>query len=236
VQGIVFCSRCRGMKVGWNVRYLNHRIRCKDWISKPAKLFILTALLAVLVLGFPTPSALVFSGDATQQPVRTASIFQGPVFHVNDPAVRLIGTFLKGYDVDETHRNRVAESIVTSSKKYNMDPRLIASVVVVESRANPFAISNRDSIGIMQIHIPTWGPSADREGINLFKIEDNIDFGTRILRDYVRQSGLWDGVKRYKGYSPDVPESEQGALDYVAKVQRVYGFQEQTPSSPEILQ
>jgi soluble lytic murein transglycosylase-like protein len=148
----------------------------------------------------------------------------------------LIGTFLKGYDVDETHRNRVAESVVTSSKKYNMDPRLIASIVVVESRANPFAISNRDSIGIMQIHIPTWGTAADREGINLFKIEDNIDFGTRILRDYVRQAGLWDGVKRYKGWSPDVPESEQGAMDYVAKVQRVYGFQEQTTSQPELLQ
>ena len=29
----------------------------------------------------------------------------------------------------------------------------------------------------MQIHLPTWGLTADREDINLFKIEDNIDFG-----------------------------------------------------------
>src|SRR5262249_12160805 len=76
----------------------------------------------------------------------------------------------------------------------------------------------------------------DREGINLFKIEDNIDFGTRILKDYARQFGLWEGVKRYKGWIADDPESEHSAEEYLAKVQRIYAFRQPTPSTPELLQ
>ena len=96
--------------------------------------------------------------------------------------------------------------------------------MIVESRANPFAISGSDAIGMMQIHLPTWGPRADKEGINLFKIEDNIEFGTRILKDYIRRFGLWEGVKRYKGWNPGSPASAEAVSDYVAKVQGIYGF------------
>ena len=97
--------------------------------------------------------------------------------------------------------------------------------MIVESRANPFAISNADAIGIMQIHLPTWGREADKEGINLFKIEDNVDFGARILKDYVRRFGLWEGVKRYKGWNPDSRDSLESAEEYAAKVQRTYIFE-----------
>jgi soluble lytic murein transglycosylase-like protein len=130
----------------------------------------------------------------------------------------------------------VALSVVRSARRHNLDPRLIASIVIVESRANPFAISSRDSIGIMQVHLPTWGRKADGEGINLFKIEDNVDFGARILKDYVRQSGLWEGVKRYKGWFPDNPQSESSAEEYVAKVQRIYGYQQPVAATADLLQ
>jgi soluble lytic murein transglycosylase-like protein len=139
-----------------------------------------------------------------------------------NPAVRALTSFLTKYKVAKEHQDRVAEAIVASGRKYNLDPRLVASIMIVESRANPFAISTSDAIGIMQIHLPTWGRTADREDINLFKIEDNVDFGVRILRDYVRRYGLWDGVKRYKGWDSQVPESTQSAEEYVQKVQRIY--------------
>jgi soluble lytic murein transglycosylase-like protein len=218
------------MRVGWNARYVFHCLACKEWIGRSSKLLILTVLLAVLVFAFPTPSALVFSVDGLQGPVRR-SVVRAPVLAVIDPAVHSIETFLKGYGVNQSHRNRVAESIVSSAKKHNLDPRLIASIVIVESRANPFAISSREAIGIMQVHLPTWGHTADREGVNLFKIEDNVDFGTRILRDYIRQSGLWEGVKRYKGWFTNNPESENSVLEYLAKVQRIYGLQESVASA-----
>ena len=100
---------------------------------------------------------------------------------------------------------------------------MIASVVIVESGANPFAISESDSVGMMQIHIHTWGTMADREGINLFKIEDNIDFGSRILKDYSgRFGGIWEGVKRYKGWNPESPESAENVQAYIDKVRGLY--------------
>jgi soluble lytic murein transglycosylase-like protein len=191
---------------------------------------ILTVFLVALIFAFPAPSAFVFSVDGLEQPVRTRSSI-GQAAPVIDAAVGSIENLLKGWGVDQTHRLRVAESIVNSAKRHNLDPRLIASIVIVESRANPFAISSRDAVGIMQVHIPTWGKKADKEGINLFKIEDNVDFGTRILKDYIRQSGIWGGVKRYKGWFADNPESESSVLEYLAKVKRVFGLQQAEDST-----
>jgi len=242
VQSIVFCNRCRGMRVGRNAPYFFHCLTCEQWVSKPSKLLIFTVVLAVFIFSYPSPNTSVFSQVSMEQPIQAAS-FQAPVTPLlelgppaPDPAIGPIQAFLKVYGVEESRIIRVAESIVASAKKYNLDPRLIASIMIVESRANPFAISGSDSIGIMQIHLPTWGHTADREGINLFNIEDNIDFGTRILKDYARRFGLWEGVKRYKGWFADDPQSEHSAEEYLAKVQRIYAFRQPITSTSGILQ
>jgi hypothetical protein len=223
------------MRVGWNGPYLVHCLCCKEWVSASSKLLILTVFLAVIVLGFPTPSAFVFS-DTSAGPAVIEASFPVRNVPVTDPAVHAMETFLRTYGAAEANRSRVAASIVEAARKYDLEPRLIASIVIIESRANPFAISGSDAIGIMQIHLPTWGQTAEREGVNLFKIEDNIDFGARILKDYVRQAGLWDGVKRYNGWVPENPESEQAALDYVSKVQHIYGIPELPTTTANLLQ
>jgi soluble lytic murein transglycosylase-like protein len=97
--------------------------------------------------------------------------------------------------------------------------------MIVESRGNPFAISGQDAVGIMQIHLPTWGNTADRENINLLKIEDNIDFGARILKDYIRRFGDSEGIRRYNGFIPGEPTWEKSSQEYLDKVQQVYDFQ-----------
>jgi transglycosylase-like protein with SLT domain len=232
MQPFVFCDRCRGLRVGWNRRYLLHYLVCKDMVVASSKLLVLMPVLVVMLFTFPTAGTVVFSDFSPKEIVLEAEPEDSPnTSTVPDPAVRSIEGFLKRYAVNESVRERVAESIVDSARKHNLDPKLIASVMIVESRANPFAISPSDSIGVMQIHLPTWGKTADREGINLFKIEDNVDFGTRILKDYVKEFGLWDGVKRYKGWTSDSPESQQAVLEYVTKVRRVYGLDPQPPSS-----
>jgi len=238
MQPIAFCSRCRGMKVGWNGRYILHCLTCKEWLSKSSKLLIITILLSVLVLGFPTPSAVVSSGQGSTPAVQEAG-FDIALLPAANAAVRSMEAFsmeafLKKYDVDPAHRSRIAAAIVNSARKYDVDSRLVASIMIVESRANPFAISNLESIGIMQIHLPTWGETAEEQGINLFKIEDNVDFGVRILKDYVRRFGLWEGVKRYKGWNPDDEDSSQAVEEYLAKVQHIYGF-EKSSLSAELL-
>jgi len=223
MQSIAFCNRCRGMKVGWNRRYLVHCFACRISRSKSYKSLILTVFASVLVLAFSTPTALVFSDQEKVQPLRQAAR-QTPSVVRDDPAVANMNAFLEKYKVDVGQRPRIAGAIVASGRKYNVDPRLVASIMIVESRANPFAISESDAIGIMQIHLPTWGPQADKEGINLFKIEDNIRFGTQILQGYIRRFGLWEGVKRYKGWNPESSSSAEAVSNYVAKVQGIYGY------------
>lgn len=225
MQAIAFCSRCRGMRIGWNRQYMAHCLVCKEWISKSSKLLILTILIAILLFASQNPGALVFSdlnpAESLERPVVQASVAPVPT----SPAVAAIEAFLDRYKIEAPHRTRIAQAIVSSGRKYNLDPRLVASIMIIESRANPFAISTSDSIGIMQIHLPTWGHTADKENINLFKVEDNVDFGVRILRDYIRRFGVWDGVKRYKGWNSESPQSTQNVEDYLQKIQRVYGYE-----------
>jgi soluble lytic murein transglycosylase-like protein len=109
--------------------------------------------------------------------------------------------------------------------KYNVDPKLVTSVVIVESGANPFAVSGSNAVGIMQIHLPTWGFVAEQQGINLFKIEDNADLGVRILSGYIKSYGEWGGVAHYLGQT-DEPASQRAAAEYVQKVQKVYGMKQ----------
>jgi hypothetical protein len=223
MQTIAFCSRCRGMRVGWNQRYVFHWLLCRPWRRNSSRLAALALLTAVLFILVPEPGGSVLSGNQLAQPIQKTT-FQPIVVPVS-PAVRTMDAFLEKNEIRASERLHLAESIVTSAIKHDLSPRLIASIMIVESRGNAFAISGADAVGIMQIHLPTWGQIAVREGINLFRIEDNIDFGARILKTYIRQFGLWEGVKRYNGFIVDNPTSVQSAEEYVGKVQRVYEFQ-----------
>jgi soluble lytic murein transglycosylase-like protein len=138
-------------------------------------------------------------------------------------AAAVLEDLLEREQVDEELRQRIALAILESGKRHDLDPLLLASIMVVESRGNPFAVSHAGSMGIMQIHLPTWGPVVDQEGINLFDIEDNVDLGARILKGYIGKDGIWDAVARYKGRYA-TPESWESAAAYVRRVQRVYGL------------
>jgi soluble lytic murein transglycosylase-like protein len=180
------------------------------------------AVVALMVFGFPKPGASVGSVPALPQ----QEVADVPAVPAVDVELRSTNAFLKLHQVSETNRERLAESIVTSARKHGLNPRLLASIVVVESRGNPFAISGQDAVGIMQIHLPTWGNTADRENINLLKIEDNIDFGARILKDYVRRFGVSEGIRRYNGFIPGEPTWEKSSQEYLDRVQQVYNFKQ----------
>jgi hypothetical protein len=237
MEPITFCQRCRGMKVGWNRKYILHCLVCRELVSKSLKFISVTAILSSLIFAFPISTGVVFSDPDTRTEVQPPIVTEAPFIPTKDPAVPSIEHFLSAYGVDARQLDRVSAAIVQSSRKYNLDPKLVASIVVVESRANPFAISDSSSVGIMQIHLPTWGPIADEENINLFKVEDNVAFGVRILKGYVTRFGLWPGVMRYKGWT-DVADSQQKADDYVQKVKRIYAPQSvsEKPVSEPVLQ
>ena len=217
---IAFCLRCGGMEMGWNKRFVAHKLYCKGWIHKSSRVAGL-AVVVMMVFGFPKPGA---SGSVPALPHQELTdISAVPAVDAEIPSMN---AFLKLHQVSESNRERLAESIVTSARKHGLNPRLLASIVVVESRGNPFAISGQDAVGIMQIHLPTWGNTADRENINLLKIEDNIDFGARILKDYVQRFGVSEGIRRYNGFIPGEPTWEKSSQEYLDRVQQVYNFKQ----------
>ena len=204
------------MKVGWNRKYLTHRIVCMGRPSLYLRLPFYTITVAFLISFFPSTTSVEVS-DRSDPAATTVQAGGEEVATASDPAVYAIEDVLGRHSrVDSVQRARIARAVVTSARKHDVDPFLVASILVVESSGNPFAISGRDAVGIMQIHVPTWGLLAETEGINLFRLEDNIDLGTRILKDYTRRHGLWEGVLRYLGVS--------GPGDGTSYVQRVQGI------------
>jgi len=218
MQPIAFCDRCRGMKVGYNRRYVIHCMLCRKWFARSSKLLILSAVLLSFIFKYPVSTGMLLN------PSEPGGISEaGFMPSIPEPGqIASISELLARYGVDPAQRDRVAKAIAASSLKYKVDPMLVTSVVIVESGANPFAVSGSDAVGIMQIHLPTWGLLAEQQGINLFKIEDNADLGVRILSGYIKSYGVWGGVGHYLGHSDD-PESQRAATEYVQKVQKVYG-------------
>jgi Transglycosylase SLT domain len=233
MEAITFCPRCRGMKEGWNRKYILHHLVCMEVVSRSVKSLIVTLMFSSLIFAFPVPTGVFSEFDTTSRPGLPA-VVEATFAPTADPAISSIERLLTQHGVDVSDCTRIAGAIVGSSRKYHLDPKLVASIIIVESRANPFAISDSSSVGIMQIHLPTWGRTADRQNVNLFKVEDNVAFGVRILRGYVARFGLWAGVMRYKGWTEDGSESQQKADEYVQKVKRIYQPQSQAASIPAI--
>ncbi len=137
-------------------------------------------------------------------------------------------TLSKTYGIDDKDQisNQIERSIILSSEKYHIDPNLIRAVIKQESNYNPNAVSRVGAQGLMQLMPGT----ADSLGVkNPFDVSENIDGGTRYLRD---QLVAFDGdielalaaynagpgnVRKYKGIPPF--SETQG---YVKKVKANY--------------
>src|SRR5207247_5993900 len=150
MEAVAVCNRCRGMKVVWNRRYMVHCFACRISLSKSYKLRILTVFASVLVLAFSTPSALVFSDQETVRPLRQAPR-QTPSGVRDDPALANMNAFLEKYKVEVGRRPRIAGAIVASGRKYDVDLRIVVSIMFFVSCANRFAISECAVIGIICI-------------------------------------------------------------------------------------
>jgi hypothetical protein len=208
------------MSVGLNARYIYHSLRCTNWVPKSLRLLVFTAFLTLLVIGLPIVTGYSVPGTK-------ATLGTGEDDSVNKTihsrGVATVDRMLTPYNIEPELRRRIAQAVISSSRKHDVDPMLVTSIILVESSGNPFAVSQASSVGIMQVHMPTWATLIEEQGINVFRLEDNIDLGVRILKGYIDGHGLWEGVARYKGMV-DTPESKQAAAEYVAKIQQIYGL------------
>lgn len=81
------------------------------------------------------------------------------------------------------------ELIIAHAGAYQLDPRLVAAVIRVESRFNPDSVSSKGARGLMQIMPETAEQIADRLNVSSFSTDDlhdpavNIAFGVWYLHD-----------------------------------------------------
>jgi soluble lytic murein transglycosylase-like protein len=124
-------------------------------------------------------------------------------------------------------KGRYGQFIRTAAERYRLDPELIRAVIKVESGFNPFAISEKGAMGLMQL-MP--GTAEEMQVVEPFEAEDNIMGGSRYLRKMLNlfEGNLQLGLAAYNagpnrvlenGRIPKIPETEQ----YVEKVLREYG-------------
>ena len=83
---------------------------------------------------------------------------------------------------DEDVNTRIDKAISISSKKYGVDENLIRAIIKVESDFNPNCVSSAGAKGLMQLM-----PENCRDlGVaDPFDIEQNIDGGTRHIKEYL---------------------------------------------------
>ncbi len=204
-QRIIFCHKChRSMFVGVNRRYLCHLIK-HTGINK--------FLILVAVLGLISLSPSSISIMSTRK-VSSASYVTEEEYKQE----RTVQSVLKRFaDVDKEEVTNLAKIIVRQALNKKLDPKLVASVIVVESHGNPLAISGARAVGIMQIHVPSWSDVVDFTERNPFDPEVNIEIGTTILAHYLRHNkDLESALLAYEG-SHDPTQSE-----YASKVMEVY--------------
>jgi soluble lytic murein transglycosylase-like protein len=132
----------------------------------------------------------------------------------------------------ETAKAPYRDLIQAAASRYSVDADLITSVIAAESNFDPKAISRRNARGLMQLLPET----AARLGVkNIFDPSDNIDGGTRYLRDLLQRyrndlaltlaayNAGPDRVRQY-GTVPPFPETRS----YVRRVKTAYAKRKST--------
>ena len=82
----------------------------------------------------------------------------------------------------QDNNQRIESAVAMASKKYGVDADLIKAIIKVESNFNPKVVSSAGAKGLMQLM-----PENCRDlGVkDPFNIEENIDGGTRHIKEYL---------------------------------------------------
>jgi soluble lytic murein transglycosylase-like protein len=134
-------------------------------------------------------------------------------------------------------RVQIQALVEQAARRHDVDPKLVHAVIRQESGYDPFAVSSKGAMGLMQLMPAT----ADRFGVqNIFDPAENVRGGVLYLRHlldrYNGDPGLTlaaynageGAVERYG----DVPPYRE-TVDYVSKVRRMYGSKVDSGSSTQ---
>lgn len=91
----------------------------------------------------------------------------------------------------ETERDALARALVHASREHDLPAAFVLAVIEVESRFDPYAVSNKGALGLMQVLPSTGAPIARRLGIpwrgpqTLFDPHANVRIGVAYLRELI---------------------------------------------------
>jgi hypothetical protein len=192
------------MFVGPNRRYAYHLVKH----AAINKILILLSVLGIISL-YPSSISIMSAKKGKSTPYVSETEFREQ--RIVQATLRRFSS-IGGEDV-----TKLTKMIVRHALERQVDPKLVAAVIVVESSCNPLAISGSKSVGIMQIHLPTWSSVVNFTEKNPFDPEVNIEIGTHILANYLKRcKDLESALLAYEG-SHDAVDSE-----YLTKVLDVY--------------
>jgi soluble lytic murein transglycosylase-like protein len=124
-------------------------------------------------------------------------------------------------------RIQIQALVEQAARKHDVDPKLVHAVIRQESGYDPYAVSSKGAMGLMQLMPDT----ADRFGVrNIFDPAENVRGGVRYLRHLLdRYNG--DAALTLAAYNAgegavdrygEVPPYRE-TVDYVSRIRRMYG-------------
>jgi soluble lytic murein transglycosylase-like protein len=126
----------------------------------------------------------------------------------------------------EPSKEPFGDLIQAAALRYSVDADLITSVIAAESNFDSKAVSRKDARGLMQL-LPT---TAAKFGVrNIFDPAENIDAGTRYLRDLLQRysndlvltlAAYNAGPERVQQYGQVPPFME--TISYIRRVRETY--------------
>lgn len=185
-------------------------------------IFILSIVLIVLSFMIKTAHSStseynfpIFTGHAPKPP---AMAYEFGIYHYGPYEVaKVFGRSAGCQNADGELINFTSETSI----KAGVDPRIVASLIAVESSCNQYAVSARGAIGLMQIEAGVWKSKFDFSGdVNLLNRQDNIKTGTLILAGLIDTYGISDGIRRYNGTGVGCTTCDAG---YTSKVMTMAG-------------
>jgi len=150
--------------------------------SIPSRAFAGLWLASLLVVAAPCarqPASAPFAAEETPEEV------------TRDPEVEAVRLRLAAHarDLGIEKLDSLAATVVKASRAHGLQPALVLAVVEVESRFDPYAVSSKGALGLMQILPSTGAEVARRVGIpwrgprTLFDPHANVRLGAAYLRE-----------------------------------------------------
>ena len=181
-------------------------------------LAILFITLSFLIPVHSSTSEYEFPVYAAQAPKPPATAYEFGIYH-NGPfeVAKVFGRSQGCANAD----GDLIQYTSDASIRAGVDPRIVASVIAVESGCNQFAVSSRGALGLMQVEAGIWKTKFDFGGdVNLLNRRDNIKTGSIILAQLIAVYGTMDGIRRYNGTGVGCETCDAG---YTSKVIAMVG-------------